>query len=141
MNFWSASVKFDAILRRSVCTDTSLGQVYAAPTACFIYNAAHDGGSVCRLLRYRALYSTGEWSYCTYLSQGPIMLGLLWCLNPEKISEIYDMILARAAGLRETNAPVLPVYTLPGVLLLVHFAGGICYNYFEIPILAWLTRE
>jgi len=114
--------------------------VYATPTACFIYGAAHDAGFFCRLFRAKLLNYAGEWSYCTYLSQGPIMFGLLWSLNPGHISEIYDMILARAVGLQETESPILPLYTLPGVLLLVHLAGAALFTFLEVPALSWLTR-
>jgi|TARA_B100000482_G_scaffold188035_1_gene167395 hypothetical protein len=68
------------------------------------------------------------------------MLGLLWALNPGRVSEIYNMVIARAVGLKDTDAPILPLSTLPVVLILVHIAGYLLFKFVEVPALILLTQ-
>lgn len=68
------------------------------------------------------------------------MFSLIWALDPSRICDIYDMILARAVGLKGTNAPVLPTFALSAVLILVHIGGFILFTFIELPALRWLTR-
>lgn len=68
------------------------------------------------------------------------MLGLLWAFNHDHVDRIYDMLLARAVGLKETNTPILPVYFLPAVILLVHLGGFILFTFVELPVLTYFTK-
>ena len=68
------------------------------------------------------------------------MIGLLWALNPNSVHEIYDMILARAVGLKENDAPILPVLAYFPLLCLIHLGGFTLFTFVELPALAWLTH-
>lgn len=68
------------------------------------------------------------------------MLGFLWILNPDCISEIYNMIIARAVGLKEANAPILPLVALPAVLILAISGGFLIFKFVELPALRILTE-
>ena len=68
------------------------------------------------------------------------MLCLLWALNRGNVDKIYDMLLARAVGLKETDAPILPVFFLPITIILVHLGGFILFTFVELPVLTYLTK-
>ena len=67
------------------------------------------------------------------------MISLVWALYPSRIGEIYNMILARAVGLKDTDAPIPPVFTLFAALILVHLGGFTLFTFIELPALRWLT--
>ena len=68
------------------------------------------------------------------------MLCLLWAQNQGHVDKIYDMLLARAVGLKETDAPILPVFFLPIAIVLVHLGGYTLFTFVELPVLTFLTK-
>ncbi|KAJ8612577.1 hypothetical protein CTAYLR_007202 [Chrysophaeum taylorii] len=115
--------------------------VLQLPVAFLIASAAHDQGLIAYLCRSRTAIVAGEISYCTYLLQAPLMLALLWCLDPaHDLPAIFDMLLARAIGERPPS-PILPLSALPLVLLSLHTVAKFLYDFLELPALSYLTAD
>lgn len=142
----ASDVSFALVVGLTVAAPTTLAipsvvALVSLPTACFVLTCAHDAGVVASLFRAPFLIHVGEWSYCTYLAQAPVMTYLLWYLNPRSIDSISEMILDRAIGVQQPDAPILPLWTYPLVILFVHLLGWFLFTFVEGPALKWLSSK
>lgn len=111
------------------------------PTALFLVNAATDSSSSLVVRVLRSLQPVGHWSYCAYILQAPLLFAAFFLTYPTASKTVFDLLLDRALGKEDSDADVLPLWTLPVLLILLHVLAKFTYHFVELPALAWLTSQ